>query len=898
MNKCSICNKNLAIIYTTKLDGDKNTTMGFCFSCAKRANLPMLDDMLEKMKSIPPFDQMDIEDADDLEEIDQFYNEALENLGDISGDEIIKMAHAFVGDEETIEKIKNLDPDTLSKLLKTSMESMGLDESLGKNLLNNLKEAQSQGIIELGEDLDLFDEDDDLEELEDDSSEEPEGEEDVKKSENAKEPKKSADMNRLFVDFMDKIEKNLKNRDASKKNSEEKGEKENIFGNENTHTHDAAENEGNSNTGKSPKLPPHRKKRKYLERYAKYMFDKIEHHEIDKVVGRTKELERIMNILCRRTKNNPVLVGEPGVGKTSVADALALKIYNKEVPEILADKEIYELDITSLVAGTQLRGQFENKIMEIVKEVKREGNIILVIDEIHKMIGAGDPSGGTMDAANILKPALSRGEIQIIGTTTLEEYRKHIEKDAALERRFQPVKIDEPSVEESVEILKGIRHYYEDFHNVKISDDAIEHAVILSARYVPDRFLPDKAIDVLDEACAMLNIHNPSRPSLKKFEAELAKVVEAKENASLNDEFEKAANLKTQELELNEKIEEFKKVGSGVELTLNDIGKVIESWTKIPVTKITQEEAQKLLNLEQSLFKSIIGQKEAVEAVSRAIRRNRAGFRVKKRPASFIFVGPTGVGKTELAKKLALEVFGSEDNMIRLDMSEYMEKHTVSKMIGAPPGYVGFDDGGQLTKQIRRKPYSVILLDEIEKAHPDVFNMLLQILDDGRLTDSKGQIVHFENAIIIMTSNIGSDEKTASIGFSDDINANYKQKINSALKMHFRPEFLNRVDEIVNFGYLSKEEIRQIVDTQLEEVYKEAKEQNIELDISDDVRNYIAQKGYDEKYGARPIKREIRRIVEDEVAERVLKGEIKRKNKVFITMAPERMNLVFQVKNI
>lgn len=888
MNRCSICDKNLAIIYTTKLEGDKNTTMGFCFSCAKKANLPMLDEMLAKMKSLPPFDQMDIDDADDLEEIDQFYNEALENLGDISGDEMIKMAHAFVGDEETIEKIKQLDPDTMSKLLKNSMNSMGISENLSNNILNNLKEAQSQGIIELGEDLDLSDEEDAeefIDELDEDSAD-AQGD--------------SENINQLFVNFMNDVEKKLKYKGNSQhKNASENAQKPDVSNADAAQPRSRqAEHEEQGFGTKGNKLPPHRKKRKYLERYAKYMFDKIEHHEIDKVVGRTKELDRIMNILCRRTKNNPVLVGEPGVGKTSVADALALKIYNKEVPEILADKEIYELDITSLVAGTQLRGQFENKIMEIVKEVKREGNIILVIDEIHKMIGAGDPSGGTMDAANILKPALSRGEIQIIGTTTLEEYRKHIEKDAALERRFQPVKIEEPSIEDSIEILKGIRHYYEDFHNVRISDDAIEHAVILSARYVPDRFLPDKAIDVLDEACAMININNPSRPSLKKFEAELAKVVEAKENASLNDEFEKAASLKTQELELNERIEEFKREGSGVELSINDIGKVIESWTKIPVTKITQEEAQKLLNLEQSLFKSIIGQREAVEAVSRAIRRNRAGFRVKKRPASFIFVGPTGVGKTELAKKLALEVFGSEDNMIRLDMSEYMEKHTVSKMIGAPPGYVGFDDGGQLTKQIRRKPYSVILLDEIEKAHPDVFNMLLQILDDGRLTDSKGQIVHFENAIIIMTSNIGSDEKTGSIGFNDDINSNYKQKINSALKMHFRPEFLNRVDEIVNFGYLSKDEIRQIVDTQLEEVYKEAKEQNIELDISDDVRNYIAQKGYDEKYGARPIKREIRRIVEDEVAERVLKGEIRRKNKVFITMSSETMNLVFQVQNI
>ena len=545
------------------------------------------------------------------------------------------------------------------------------------------------------------------------------------------------------------------------------------------------------------------KKKKFLDTYGTNLTHKAKNNELDIVIGRDKEIQRIVQILNRRSKNNPCLIGEPGVGKTAIAQGLAIKIANQNVPAKLLNKEVYLLDMTSVIAGTQFRGQFESRMKGIIDECKEYGNIILVIDEIHNIIGAGDGEH-SMNAANILKPALSNGEIQLIGTTTLKEYRKYIEKDSALERRFQQVLIEEPNIDDSIGILEGIKKYYEEYHKVKISSDVIKQAVIMSEKYIHDRFLPDKAIDILDEACSRINLENKELFKLESLKQELAHVQAEKEEvvaADSTEDYQKAADLKTRECQLIEEIDTLNKKMKPKQLTIQDIANVIESWTKIPVKKITEAETQKLLNLETNLHKRVIGQDEAVSAVSRAIRRNRAGLKTTKRPPSFIFVGPTGVGKTELAKSLAYEMFGSEDSIIRIDMSEYMESHSTSKLIGAPPGYVGYDDAGQLTDKVKRKPYSIILLDEIEKAHPDVFNILLQVLDDGVLTDSQGNSVSFSNTIIIMTSNAGSNLNNNSIGFGNTtIN---KGKIIDSLKDVFRPEFLNRVDEVVAFDALT-----------------------------------------------------------------------------------------------
>ena len=545
------------------------------------------------------------------------------------------------------------------------------------------------------------------------------------------------------------------------------------------------------------------KKKKALDTFGTNLTNKAKNNQLDMVVGRDKEIQRIIQILNRRSKNNPCLIGEPGVGKTAIAQGLAIKIANGNVPAKLLNKEVYLLDMTSVIAGTQFRGQFEARMKSIIDECKNLGNIILVIDEIHNIIGAGDAEH-SMNAADILKPSLSNGEIQLVGTTTLKEYRKYIEKDSALERRFQPVIVEEPSITDSIDILEGIKKYYEEFHKVKISTDVIKQAVIMSEKYIHDRFLPDKAIDILDEACSRINLNNKELYQLEILKNQLKDVQEDKEEAASADsteDYKKAAELKAKECALIEQIDKLNKKMKLVNLTVQDIAEVIESWTKIPVKKITEEETQKLLNLEGNLHQRIIGQDNAVEAVSRAIRRNRAGLKSTKRPPSFIFVGPTGVGKTELAKALAYEMFGNEDSIIRVDMSEYMESHSTSKLIGSPPGYVGYDDAGQLTEKVKRNPYSIILFDEIEKAHPDVFNILLQVLDDGRLTDAQGNTISFENTIIIMTSNAGSNLNTNSIGFGGtQIN---NSKILDTLRETFRPEFLNRADEIVIFNQLT-----------------------------------------------------------------------------------------------
>ena len=636
------------------------------------------------------------------------------------------------------------------------------------------------------------------------------------------------------------------------------------------------------------------KKKKFLDTYGTNLTHKAKNNELDIVIGRDKEIQRIVQILNRRSKNNPCLIGEPGVGKTAIAQGLAIKIANQNVPAKLLNKEVYLLDMTSVIAGTQFRGQFESRMKGIIDECKEYGNIILVIDEIHNIIGAGDGEH-SMNAANILKPALSNGEIQLIGTTTLKEYRKYIEKDSALERRFQQVLIEEPNIDDSIGILEGIKKYYEEYHKVKISSDVIKQAVIMSEKYIHDRFLPDKAIDILDEACSRINLENKELFKLESLKQELAHVQAEKEEvvaADSTEDYQKAADLKTKECQLIEEIDALNKKMKPKQLTIQDVANVIESWTKIPVKKITEAETQKLLNLETNLHKRVIGQDEAVSAVSRAIRRNRAGLKTTKRPPSFIFVGPTGVGKTELAKSLAYEMFGSEDSIIRIDMSEYMESHSTSKLIGAPPGYVGYDDAGQLTDKVKRKPYSIILLDEIEKAHPDVFNILLQVLDDGVLTDSQGNSVSFSNTIIIMTSNAGSNLNNNSIGFGNTtIN---KGKIIDSLKDVFRPEFLNRVDEVVAFDALTQEQLLKIVDLMLNDTQKALNEKDIKMQISKEAKMYILGKGTDIKFGARPLRRAIQRYIEDELSEMILRGTLLDGQNVNIELQEDKLK--FEVK--
>ncbi|WML33810.1 ATP-dependent Clp protease ATP-binding subunit [Clostridium sp. OS1-26] len=762
MQMCSICNKNIATIYTAKMENGKSEMVGVCLECAKKMGIPIVDQLM-KQSGIS---------KDDIENLSEQMNSMLQDI---------------------------------------NIEDMGSNPFL--NLFNNSVSPT---------DMD---------------SKEATGE---------------------------KKEKSSNRDESSRDESSNVKTKSNFF---------------------------NRKKRKHLDTYGTNLTDKAKNKEVDKVVGRHREIDRVIQILNRRTKNNPILIGEPGVGKTAIAEGLAVRIAEKQVPTKLFNAEVYLLDLTAVVAGTQFRGQFEGRMKSIIEEAKDSGNIILVIDEIHNIIGAGEAQGGAMNAANILKPALARGEIQVIGATTLEEYRKHIEKDSALERRFQPILVEEPTVEETIEILKGIRGYYEDYHKVKICDEVIEAAANLSERYINDRFLPDKAIDVIDEASSRANLKNQGLVELHALKEELNEIQNKMEDAADNNDYEKAAQFKTEECKVQGKIKSIEKECASANLTVEDIAFVIEAWTKIPVQSITEEEAEKLLNLEERLHKRVIGQHSAIISLSRSIRRNRLGFRKKKKPSSFIFVGPTGVGKTELARALSCELFGSEEALIRLDMSEYMEKHTASKLIGAPPGYVGYDQGGQLTEKVRRKPYSVILLDEIEKAHPDVFNMLLQILEDGRLTDSQGRTVHFDNSVIIMTSNAGTNFKSNGIGFAKEGYNILENQVKEALKEFFRPEFLNRVDETIVFTPLSKEELRKIIDLMLKEVIDEVKEKNIFLDISDEVKDYILKVGYDERYGARPLRRSIQKYIEDEIAEQYLQKKFREGSHIKVDLEDDKIVL-------
>ncbi len=741
---CSICKKNTAVIFINKIEDDKNSVEGLCYSCAKEKGINPLE-VLAKQSNLSE------EELNDMSsQLENIFNDITENISDMDSED---------------------------------MQALGpmLGNIFGLNKKDNSSESST-----------------------------------------------------------------------SANSSEQSGRKK----------------------VKTEKRPKDNKKKKFLDSFGTNLTDKAKQGKLDRVIGRNKEIQRITQILNRRSKNNPCLIGEPGVGKTAIAQGLAIRIAEGNVPAKLLNKEVYLLDMTSVIAGTQFRGQFESRMKALVDECKSYGNIILVIDEIHNIIGAGDAEH-SMNAANILKPSLSNGEIQLIGTTTLTEYRKYIEKDSALERRFQPVIVDEPSIDDTIEIIQGIKKYYEDYHKVLISNDVIEKTVKMSEKYIHDRFLPDKAIDLIDEACSRINLNNKELYEIEVIKNKLAKIAEEKEEAVSSDsteDYQKAADLKTKECILNDRLEELNKNLQLKALTVQDIAEVIENWTKIPVTKITEAETQKLLNLEAHLHKRIIGQNAAVSAVAKAIRRNRAGLQTTKRPPSFIFVGPTGVGKTELAKALASEMFGSEDSIIRIDMSEYMESHSTSKLIGSPPGYVGYDDAGQLTEKVKRKPYSIILLDEIEKAHPDVFNILLQVLDDGKLTDSQGNTVNFENTIIIMTSNAGSNLNTNSIGFGKQSVDN--GKINSALKELFRPEFLNRVDEIVTFDSLTSDELIQIIDLLLKHTDEALANKDIKLSVTASAKKYVLEKGTDLKYGARPLRRAIQKYIEDEIAEMLLRSEV------------------------
>ena len=661
---------------------------------------------------------------------------------------------------------------------------------------------------------------------------------------------------------------------------------------------------GSSSSSSSSSSSGGKTKTPSLDEFGRDLTLAAQEQRLDPVVGREKEIERVIQILARRTKNNPVLIGEPGVGKTAVAEGLAIRIVNDEVPDILEGKKVIQLDMGLLVAGTKYRGEFEERLKKIMDEIRQAGNIILVIDEMHTLIGAG-AAEGAIDAANILKPALSRGEIQVIGATTLDEYRKYVEKDSALERRFQSVIIDEPTEDESIEIIKGLKPKYEEHHKLIISDEAIVAAVKLSNKYITDRFLPDKAIDVIDEASSKVRLKvSTLSPEGKELEKELRGLIKEKEDAIRNQDFEKASQLRDDEADLKDKIREMSQKykeeheANKPTVTAENVAEVIATMTGIPVTKLTEGESERLLKLEETLHARVIGQNDAVVAIAKAIRRARVGLKSPNRPiGSFIFCGPTGVGKTELAKALAEAVFGSEDNMIRVDMSEFMEKHSTAKLIGSPPGYVGYDDGGHLTELIRKKPYSVVLFDEIEKAHPDVFNIMLQILDDGRLTDSKGRHINFKNTIIIMTSNVGASmiTTTSRLGFStsdDESKDKYeklKETVTEEMKKAFRPEFLNRIDETIVFAHLTQEEIRQIVDLMLKDLFKRLAERELSVEVTDEVKDHLAKNGYSEAYGARPLRRLIQRKIEDNLAEEILSGKYAPGDTIRITLIDDKI---------
>jgi len=879
VRKCSECKENAAVLFIQDLN-DRTKLRGLCLSCAKKLNIPGIDNILNNAG-------IDIDNVDDIteqmNEISQTMEEQFgdmdslkvnEILGKISSSNEFKSMMKKMGDiimnqnnnyPQDKEENKDNDKDTQPKSEEITDAEIDFSDNLFDNKFNKSEESTAKdGNTQDNKDNQIESEnkDADVTVIKDDDAQvvkdnDDDGLIDIASFEN--------ELKKMFGGKNGFFEINV----SSMPNMF--GEGDDVFSN-NSFQEDTAERK-NSEKSNSKK-----KNLKNIEKFSINLTQRARDNQIDPVIGRQKEIDRVIQILNRRTKNNPVLIGEPGVGKTAIAEGLAYKIVKAEVPQKLLDYEIMQLDMSSIVAGTQFRGQFETRMKNIIEEARKAGNVILVIDEIHSIMGAGD-SQGTMDAANILKPALAKGDIQIIGATTINEYKKHIEKDKALERRLQSVLVEEPTIQESIDIVKGLKDYYENYHKILLSDEVIEAAVKLSSRYITDRYLPDKAIDIIDEVGSKANLSNKAIYEIQSIKDSIETLKKNQETATENNDYEKAAMYKTKELNLEEELKNLQE-NEYLKVTVQDVADVIEQWTKIPVKEISVEETQKLMDLEKRLKETVVGQDRAIEVIAKAIRRNRAGISAVKKPSSFIFVGPTGVGKTQLVKSLAKDMFGSEDMIIRVDMSEYMEKHSVSKLVGAPPGYVGFDEGGQLTDRVKRKPYSIILFDEIEKAHPDVFNMLLQILDEGRLTDSQGGVVHFENTVIVMTSNIGTTFKNQSLGFGaqEEEYQREEQRVHDAMKENFKPEFLNRIDEIVVFNRLSKDNLRKIVDIMISQLQDVVKDKGISIKITDEVKDFIVEKGYDEKYGARPLRRVIQKYIEDEISDIFIMNDLNKFN--------------------
>ena len=879
MRKCSECKENAAVLFIQDLN-DRTKLRGLCLSCAKKLNIPGIDNILNNAG-------IDIDNVDDIteqmNEISQTMEEQFgdmdslkvnEILGKISSSNEFKSMMKKMGDiimnqnnnyPQDKEENKDNDKDTWQKNDEQKNADIDFSSNLFDNKFNKSQESTAEDENkQYNKDIET-------------KSDNPDADVTVIKNDDVQVVKDNEDDDLIDIaSFENELKKMFGGKNgffeinvSSMPNMF--GEGDDVFSN-NSFQEDTAERK-NSEKSNSKK-----KNLKNIEKFSINLTQRARDNQIDPVIGRQKEIDRVIQILNRRTKNNPVLIGEPGVGKTAIAEGLAYKIVKAEVPQKLLDYEIMQLDMSSIVAGTQFRGQFETRMKNIIEEARKAGNVILVIDEIHSIMGAGD-SQGTMDAANILKPALAKGDIQIIGATTINEYKKHIEKDKALERRLQSVLVEEPTIQESIDIVKGLKDYYENYHKILLSDEVIEAAVKLSSRYITDRYLPDKAIDIIDEVGSKANLSNKAIYEIQSIKDSIETLKKNQETATENNDYEKAAMYKTKELNLEEELKNLQE-NEYLKVTVQDVADVIEQWTKIPVKEISVEETQKLMDLEKRLKETVVGQDRAIEVIAKAIRRNRAGISAVKKPSSFIFVGPTGVGKTQLVKSLAKDMFGSEDMIIRVDMSEYMEKHSVSKLVGAPPGYVGFDEGGQLTDRVKRKPYSIILFDEIEKAHPDVFNMLLQILDEGRLTDSQGGVVHFENTVIVMTSNIGTTFKNQSLGFGaqEEEYQREEQRVHDAMKENFKPEFLNRIDEIVVFNRLSKDNLRKIVDIMISQLQEVVKDKGISIKITDEVKDFIVEKGYDEKYGARPLRRVIQKYIEDEISDIFITNDLNKVN--------------------
>ncbi len=838
MSKCMNCHKNEAVIFTTRLEDGERISEGLCLSCSVKMNIPGIEEML-KGSGIS---------HSNVDDVQERINSMVSSMG---GQDIDSMMNMMM----------NTSPEELADMMQNLNQSPNLAEELGALFLEGDLEED-----EIVDEDDEFDESDDEQDGLEDDVDESSGDGESESNERGN----NSIGNALQMMFGDLIRESK---------SEKAGDELVPAGGTD------ADSEQESRQAKTNEREQRKRERmrKFLNLYGTNLTDLAKEGKIEPIIGRDKELLRVVQILNRRMKNNPVLLGEPGVGKTAIAEGLALRINDGDVPAKLLEMEVYLLDMTGMVAGTQFRGQFESRMKGVVDEAKKLGNIILVIDELHNIMGAGDAEGA-MNAANILKPALARGEIRVLGSTTLDEYRRHIEKDSALERRFQKVVVDEPTPEETISILQGCRDRYEKHHHVLYSDEVLRACVALSDRYISDRFLPDKAIDIMDEVGSKANLNDTQlveyiefckeRDKLEKEKQELEELIARSKQPVSDEMFERQATLRSNLMKIEQKVVDCEAELRPYEVTLTDVGNVVEMWTGIPVKNITETEAEKLLQLEDRLHRRVVGQEKAVSALSRAIRRNRSGIGQKDRPSSFIFVGPTGVGKTELVKALAEVMFNDEDALVRIDMSEFMEAHTVSKLIGSPPGYVGYDDGGQLTEKIRRKPYSVILLDEIEKAHADVFNILLQILDDGRLTDSHGRVVNFKDTIIVMTSNAGTSLKGSGFGFGASGYEAMESKVHTVLKEMFRPEFLNRVDEIVVFEELSQEQLREIVDLMLTNVKKTLSERGLELIVTDSAKDLMTRRGYKPKYGARPLRKTIQRLLEDPLSDLLLQGKL------------------------